>query len=392
MSGAARSTNVRERVESEFVARFGYTPEVLVRAPGRVNLIGEHTDYNDGYVLPVAIDRELWIALRPRADGRVNVHSIELGSAGFSTDSLHPDGEGWIEYIKGVAWAVRKTGHPLFGWEGVLGGDIPIGAGLSSSAAVEMAALRAFMAVGGVRWQAHEAARIGQRVENQWIGVDSGIMDELVVAAGQRDHALLIDCRSLEIEPVPLPPRAALVVLDTGTRRGLVESAYNERRRQCEEAAGWFGVRALRDVDRAMLDAAAGHLDGTIYRRARHVVTENERTLEAARALQSADLDRLGQLMHESHVSLRDDFEVSTEALDAMVSLAHRQPGWLGARMTGAGFGGCVVAMVERDLSDEFADRITKTCRDSLGIEPRAYICAGVDGVSVVRPIAELTA
>lgn len=386
MNGVRRSAHVRDRVESEFVTRFGCPPDVLVRAPGRVNLIGEHTDYNDGFVLPVAIDRELWIALRPRTDGRVNVHSVELGSGGFSTDSLFPDGNGWIEYIKGVAWALRETGHPLSGWEGILGGDIPIGAGLSSSAAVQMAALRAFTALGDVPWQPYEAARIGQRVENQWIGVDSGIMDELVIVAGRRDHALLIDCRSLEIEPVPLPWGAALVVLDTGTRRGLVESGYNERRRQCEEAAAWFGVRALRDVDRATLDAAGGRLDCTIHRRARHVITENERTLEAAQALRSADLDRLGQLMNESHASLRNDFEVSTEALDAMVGLARRQPGWLGARMTGAGFGGCVVAIVERDLGREFADRITATCRDALGIEPHTYICTGVDGVSVIEP------
>lgn len=383
MRPVARSASARERVEAEFVSRFGAPPEMLVRAPGRVNLIGEHTDYNDGFVLPLAIDRELWIALRPRSDGRVSVHSLELGGAEFSMEGLSPDGRGWVEYVKGVAWALRETGRSLTGWEGVLGGDIPIGAGLSSSAALQMAVLRAFVALGGASWHATEAARIGQRVENHWIGVSSGIMDELVIAAGRRDHALLIDCRSLEIEAVPLPSEAALVVLDTGTRRGLVGSAYNARREQCNEAAAWFGVRALRDVDRHQLDAAAGRLDRAIHRRARHVITENERTLEAARALMSGDLGSLGRLMNESHVSLRDDFEVSTETLNAVVDLARRQPGCLGARMTGAGFGGCIIALVERDSSRTFGDRVTTMCRTALGIDPHAYTCGGVDGVSV---------
>lgn len=386
MISTQRLIDVRERVETEFASLFGSPPEILVRAPARVNLIGEHTDYNDGFVLPIAIDRELWIAVRPRADGRVHAYSVELGAAEFSTDSFFPDGNGWIEYVKGVAWALRETGHRLSGWDGVLGGDIPIGGGLSSSAAVQMAVLRVFMALDDTPWLPGEAARIGQRVENEWIGVNSGIMDPLVIAAGQRDHALLIDCRSLEIEPVPLPSGAVLVVLDTGTRRGLVKSAYNERRRQCEAAAAWFGVRALRDVDGRLLDAAAGRLDGTVHRRARHVITENERTLEAASALKSLDLDRLGRLMDESHISLRDDFEVSTEALDAMVGIARRQAGCLGARMTGAGFGGCVVALVERDLCAGFADRVTTIYRDAFGIAAHAFVCGGVDGVSIDAP------
>lgn len=386
MSAGVRPATVRERVEAEFMARFGASPDLLVRAPGRVNLIGEHTDYNDGFVLPVAIDRELWIALRPRADGRVSVHSLELGAAEFSTTDLCPDGKGWIEYVKGAAWALRETGHSLSGWDGVLGSDIPIGAGLSSSAALHMAVLRAFIALGDASWQAREAARIGQRVENDWIGVSSGIMDELVIAAGRRDHALLIDCRSLEVEPVPLfSAAAALVVLDTGTRRDLVKSAYNERRKQCEEAATWFDVPALRDVDRTRLDAAAGTLDRTIHRRARHVITENERTLEAARALRSGDLGGVGRLMDQSHVSLRDDFEVSTEMMNAVVDLARHQPGCLGARMTGAGFGGCVIAVVERDHEHTFGDSATTLCRALLGIDVHAYTCGGVDGVSTMQ-------
>jgi galactokinase len=384
MSTPQGAKDVRRDVLATFQTLFGRPPDLLVRAPGRVNLIGEHTDYNDGFVLPAAIDRELWIALRPRTDRQVRAHSLDFGADGFSLEALSPGEDGWIEYVKGVAWALTENGHRLSGWEGVLGGDIPVGAGLSSSAAVEMAALRAFSAVSGISWEPKEAARLGQRVENEWIRVNSGIMDQLVVGLGRRNHALLIDCRTLEVEAVPLPAGVALVVLDTGTRRGLVGSAYNERRQQCEAAADGCGAPALRDVDAAMLEAAKD-LDPTARRRARHVVTENERTLRAADALRSGDLGRLGRLMNESHVSLRDDFEVSTEALDVIVDLARGQPGCLGARMTGAGFGGCAIAVVEEGCAADFADRVSELYRDALGLEPEAYVCGAADGVSITK-------
>jgi galactokinase len=377
-----RDTVIRRRVERAFEERFGSAPKLLVRAPGRVNLIGEHTDYNDGFVLPAAIDREFWIALRPAPDGRVRAHSLEFGDAEFSLDTLAPGEAGWVEYIRGVAWALASAGHRLEAWEGVLGGDVPIGAGLSSSAAVEMAVMRAFGAVSGIPWDGREAALLGRRVENDWIGVNSGIMDQMIVAMGRADHALLIDCRSLDTEAVPLPAGLSVVVLDTGTRRGLVDSAYNERRQQCEAAAARFGVPALRDVSRQALEGATD-LDPLVLRRARHVVTENARTLEAAEALRSGELELLGRLMDESHASLRDDFEVSTEALNAIVAMARQQAGCYGARMTGAGFGGCAVAAVDTSHSGSFAGAVERLYRDALGLDPQIYICRAADGASV---------
>lgn len=365
----------------------GAVPELLVRSPGRVNLIGEHTDYNDGFVLPAAIDRELWIALRPRTDRRVILHSLDYGPGEFSLDGLARTGDAWIEYVKGVAWVLTEEGRALSGWEGVLGSDIPIGAGLSSSAALEMAALRAFAAVSDVPWDPKEAALLGQRVENHWMKVNSGIMDQLAVGLGRAGHALLIDCRSLDVERVPLPEGVALVVLDTGTRRGLVGSAYNERRERCEAAARACGVAALRDVDASGLDAVEA-LEETARRRARHVVTENARTLEAARVLRSRDLDRVGVLMGDSHASLRDDFEVSTEALDTIVELARGEAGCVGARMTGAGFGGCALAMVEEGLAADFAREVAEAYREALDLQPEVYVCAAADGVGLVDPPA----
>jgi galactokinase len=248
-----------------------------------------------------------------------------------------------------------------------------------------MAALRAFAAVSDVAWDPKAAALRGQRVENHWMNVNSGIMDQLAVGLGRAGHALLIDCRSLEVERVPLPAGVALVVLDTATRRGLVGSAYNERRERCEAAARACGVAALRDVDAAALDAATG-LDPTARRRARHVVTENARTLEAADVLRSSDLDRLGSLMGESHTSLRDDFEVSTGALDTIVELARGEPGCVGARMTGAGFGGCAIAVVEEAHAAGFARRVADGYREAFDLEPEVYVCAAADGVGLVEP------
>lgn len=385
MSGGRGAKDVGRDVSATFERLYGAPPDLLVRAPGRVNVIGEHTDYNDGFVLPVAIDRELWIALRPRSDREVRAHSLDFGPGAFSLDHLTPSKSGWIEYVKGVAWVlVAQVGSDLSAWEGVVGGDIPIGAGLSSSAAVEMAALRAFAEVSHLPWDPKQAALMGQRVENEWIGVSSGIMDQLVIGLGSQGHAVLIDCRTLEVQSVPIPDGLSLVVLDTGTRRGLVGSAYNERRRQCETVAHALGASALRDVDGSMLESAEG-LEPTVVKRARHVVSENQRTLEAAQALRSGDLTRLGRLMNESHASLQEDFEVSTEALDVMADLARRQPGCFGARMTGAGFGGCAVAAVETSLAEDFAGRVSQLYREALGLEPEAYVCGAAQGVSVLR-------
>jgi galactokinase len=355
-----------------------------VRAPGRVNLIGEHTDYNDGFVLPLAIDRAIWIALRPREDRRVVVHSLDFDETReFSLDELQKGESSWVEYLKGVAWSLQDAGLPLAGWEGVVRGDVPLGAGLSSSAALEMAVVRAFAAAGSFPWDPAKMAKLGQRAENQWVGVNCGIMDQLISAAGRADHALLIDCRSLETRPVPFPPGIAVVVLDTATRRGLVGSAYNERRCQCEAAAAFFGVSALRDVDLETFERRSAELEEPIRSRARHVITENHRTEAAAEAMVRGDVDELGELMSQSHASLRDDYRVSSEALDAMVEAAMGHPACRGARMTGAGFGGCAVAIIDTPAADEFVAKVSTDYSHLTGNTPAIYVCRATSGAEV---------
>jgi galactokinase len=378
------SAELRARVIGEFQRRFGGAPELVARAPGRVNLIGDHTDYNEGFVLPMAIDREVWFAVRARGDRRVVVHSLDFDAdASFALDDGGPRDSGWIEYLRGVAWALEQGGRRTRGWEGIAAGDVPRGAGLSSSAALELATARTFAALGDLSWEPVAMARLAQRAENEWVGVNCGIMDQLISAAGAAGHALLIDCRSLETRLVPIPDAAAVVVLDTGTRRGLVESAYNERRSQCERAARWFGVRALRDVDVPTFTAREAELDPVIRKRARHVVTEDARTVAAAASLQRSDLAAVGALMNESHISLRDDFEVSRPELDTMVELAQSQTCCYGARMTGAGFGGCAVALVARTDASAFARTVADAYRRAVALQPAVYVCSASQGASV---------
>ena len=372
-------------VAEHFAARFGEPPRWIVRAPGRVNLIGEHTDYNDGFVLPLAIDRAIWIALRRRDDRRVLVHSIDYGQSGeFPLDGLTDQKSGWIEYLKGTAWSLQDAGHELAGWEGVLVGDVPLGAGLSSSAALEMASARALAVVSDIDWEPATMARLGQRAENQWIGVNCGIMDQLISAAGIAGAALLIDCRSLATRPVPFPPGVAVVVLDTSTRRGLVDSAYNERRAQCESAAEFFKAPALRDVGLELFERTAGGLDEITHRRALHVITENDRTLQAVEAMRRGEVSALGVLMNKSHESLRDDYEVSSEALNAMVDAARAHQACYGARMTGAGFGGCAVALIEADCADDFAEKTAAAYQNNTAHTPAIYVCQATNGAEVL--------
>jgi galactokinase len=383
---------MQSRVLQVFRTRYGTVPSIAVRAPGRVNLIGEHTDYNDGFVLPMAIDRALWVVLRRRTDRRVVLWSVDYEQAfSFDLDRVEAAAtaateDGWGAYVQGVAGAMQEAGHTLTGWDGVLVGDVPRGAGLSSSAALELAVARAFAAAAELAWDPVAMARLGQRVENEWVGVDSGIMDQLVIASARAGAALLIDCRTLDRTPVPLPEQAAVLVMDTGTRRGLVGSAYNERRRQCEAAAEALGVPALRDVERDAFAARADDLDPVVRCRARHVVTENTRTLEAAEALRAGDVRRVGALMDASHASLRDDFEVSSPALDALVGAAQDHPACYGARMTGAGFGGCAVALVEAQTASDVAEAVSIAYRAQTGHRATVYRCTPSQGVHLVRP------
>lgn len=376
--------STQEHAIREFERHFGHPPAFVVRAPGRVNLIGEHTDYNDGFVLPIAIDRAVWIALRPTFSQQVALHALDLNqSAEFSLKNIKHKNQQWVEYIKGTAWALQQAGYPLAGWEGLIASSIPIGAGLSSSAALELAAARAFAAISGYPWEAIKMARIGQHAERDWVGVNCGIMDQMISALGRAGHALLMDCRSLKTELVPLPPDITIVVLDTATRRGLVDSAYNERRQQCNMAARFFGVPALRDVSRTEFDAKAAALDPVVNRRARHVIGENSRTLQAVKAMSQKNAGKLGQLINDSHISLRDDFEVSSPELDQMVDCAQREPACYGARMTGAGFGGCAIAIVQPAAVQDFCETATINYQKVTGLNPEIYVCAATDGATI---------
>lgn len=375
--------DIRTKVHQAFRKQYRGDPTWIARSPGRVNIIGEHTDYNGGFVLPMAIDHAAWAALRPRKDRLVRVSALDKGETlELDLDGLAKDRGGWQAYLAGVAWALQEAGLSLQGWEGVFAGDVPIGAGLASSAAIELTLARAFALASGLAWDPPAMAQICQRAENDWVGVNSGIMDQMASACGRADCALLIDCRSLSTRQIPLPKNTCLVILDTGTRRGLLESAYNERRAQCEAVACHFGADTLRDVVPDQLLDRAGILETVLYQRAQHVISENQRVLEAVQAMEADDAAALGKLMNESHTSLRDDFQVSRKELDEMVAVAQTQPGCFGARMTGAGFGGCAVALVESDLADSFQLNVSRKYLRRTGLEPTLYITFAAQGTS----------
>lgn len=370
---------MREIVAELFSETFARPASVIVRAPGRVNLIGDHTDYNDGFVLPMALDRAVWMAASGRTDRVVRVISSELGEGRFDLDDLSRQGT-FVDYLSGVAWAMGPVGLP--GLDIAITSDLPAGAGLSSSAAIEMATLLTFSELSGRASDPVESAKTARRAENDWVGVASGIMDQLIVAVARTGHATLIDCRSLRTRALPIPVEVAVVVLDSGTRRSLTESAYNERRTACERAAAALGVKKLRDVDLAMLDDAG--LDPIDLRRARHVVTENDRVLGFFAAMERADLAGAGALMNASHESLRDDFSVSTPALDALVEAARSQPGCLGARLTGAGMGGCGVALIAAGSVAGFVESVRSGYRADTGLEATLYPSIATNGAEVV--------
>ena len=374
----------RDEALALFDARFGGEPNFIIRAPGRVNLIGEHTDYNDGFVLPMAIERATWVALRPRPDRMVSIASVGHEDVAFDLNDFERGDDGWAEYVKGVAWAIGSK--ELSGWEGAFASDIPIGAGLSSSAALEIAAALAFSTASNLPWEPTAAAVDAQRCENEWMGLGSGIMDQLIIATAEEGNATLIDCRTLNLHPAPLPDGVAIVILDTGTRRELVGSEYDDRRSACERASAAAGVEALRDLAVTDMNDLADVVDPVTFRRARHVVTENARTVEAATALETGDVIRFGRLMAESHRSLRDDYEVSSSALDLMVDIASGLDGCLGARMTGAGFGGCAVALVRNDEANRFAGEVADRYSAASDNESLVYVTGAAAG-ALIDPI-----
>lgn len=366
-----------------FRDNFDDDAELLVRAPGRVNVIGDHTDYNDGFVLPAAIDRDVAIALSPTGDQIVEAVSDALDEpVRFDLRNWDARPGNWGRYLQGVMWALADAGIPVRGWRGCVTSTVPVGAGLSSSAALELAVARAVYSLAAAEWDPRAAATSCQKAENEWVGVNSGIMDQLTSAAGVGRHALLIDCRSLNIQPVPVPEAVKLVVLDTSTRRELHSSGYNDRRRECEAAALALGVQSLRDASAGM----AMSLDGVLARRARHVITENERTLAASDALRAGDAAGLGQLMTASHRSLRDDFDVSSDELNTIVDIATRSPGCYGARVTGGGFAGCAVALVATDSADDFSDTVARAYYDATGLTPQLHACVPAAGAGEVLP------
>ncbi|MFL5771087.1 MAG: galactokinase [Chloroflexota bacterium] len=358
-------------------------PTVIARAPGRVNLIGEHTDYNEGFVLPAAIDLETWIAFRATADSRVD---LTLASSGerqaFDLRAIGGRRRSWIDYVAGVARELVGAGLPVRGLRGVVAGTLPLSAGLSSSAALELAAAWAMLDLPPAAPDAPDPmmlARLAQRAENEYVGVQCGLMDQFASATGRRGDALLLDCRSLEWHGVALPLTGhALVVCHTGSSRRLEASEYNERRAQCEAAVAAIArrrpaVRSLRDVDAAMLADVADDLDEVTLRRCRHVVEENTRVLGTVTALESGDLATVGRLWSASHASLRDLYEVSSTELDALVDIATATPGVVAARMTGAGFGGCTVNLVRRDAVDHLRGRVSDEYRHRTGRTATIY-------------------
>jgi len=375
-----------------FRQQFDAAPTHVSSGPGRVNLIGEHTDYNDGFVLPVALKRDVRFVFRPRADRSVRLFSLEYSEPyTFDLDRLaHDDDSLWVNYVQGMAWSLEEAGLRLTGIDAVLSGNVPRGSGLSSSAALEVSAAHAFMAAADqlTVLTGPQIAKAAQRAENEFVGVNCGIMDQFISVLGKENHALLIDCRSLTYELVPMPEDAALVIGNTRASRSLASSAYNERRAECEAGVALLqsalpAIRALRDVTSTELEEHKTLLPESIYRRCRHIVSENERVMETVDAFCRNDLVSVGRLMDASHESLRDDYLVSSPALDAMVAAMRSTPGCFGARLTGAGFGGCAVALVEPGAEQLVADAIFEQYPRATNIWPEVYTTRASDGAKV---------
>ncbi len=374
-----------------FKTTFGAAPQQGVRAPGRVNLIGEHTDYNDGFCLPMAIERDVRVAIAKRTDRTIRVASMEQqGVVAFELGDAIPQAtdkaERWADYVKGCAQVLVQAGIPLVGCDLALTGDVPLGSGLSSSAALEVATIHALLAAAGQTLPGTRIATLGQQAENRYVGTNCGILDQLSSACGVLGQPMLMDCRTLALTPAPLPAGVSVVIADTGKRRGLVDSAYNERRSQCEAGAHALGVSHLRDVSLHGLWQAsqAGTLSAQALRRCEHVVAENGRTQAAFACLRAGDAIALGQLMDQSHADLRDKFEVTGPELDTMVAIARGLPGCLGSRMTGAGFGGCTVSLVRTAQAAAFVPALTTAYRACFNLPVAVYVTGAAAGAGAL--------
>jgi galactokinase len=363
----------------------------LFRAPGRVNLLGEHTDYNDGFVMPAALGFSTYVAIAPRADRKLVLHSKEFPhNYEFDLDNLPQRCVGaWCDYIVGVATVLRQRGNKLAGANVFVHGEVPIGAGLSSSAAIEVASALALMSLTDTQLPLPELAQLCREAENNFVGARVGIMDQFVSCMGKAGHAILLDCRSLKFQLVPIPANLKLVVCNTMVKHDHAASGYNTRRAECEEGVRYFAkwdanVHALRDVSVELLHQHAADLPATILKRCQHVILENQRTVDAARCLTNGDIAQLKQLMRESHESMRDLYEISCREIDILVDAAQDLPGFCGGRMTGGGFGGCTINLVRKESAAEFASQIAERFRLATGINPQIYICSAEDGAQAI--------
>lgn len=379
-----------EEARRGFQSVFEETTAVGVAvAPGRVNLIGEHTDYNEGFVLPMAIDRYVAAAFAPNGSRSLRVHSAAFGETReIALDHLPAPCGTWIDYVVGVVWALSETGLPIEGVDVAVASNLPVSSGLSSSAALELATARALTAAIDAEWDPTMAAQLCQQAENAYVGVQCGIMDQMVVASAQDGSALLVDCRDLAVTAIPVPSHVRVVVMDTGAPRVLAATGYNERRASCEEAVETLRryapeIGSLRDVDGELLNTARGILDPAVFKRAQHVVAESARPVDLAEALRDQDPGRCRALMRDSHWSLRDLYEVSSPELDLMTHLALRHSACHGARMTGAGFGGCAVALVGAEHAEAFADYALSAYRELKDLPASVHVCRPVHGVTL---------
>jgi galactokinase len=387
-SGSKLRTKSIAAIAQQFEAVFGQQPTVF-SAPGRVNLIGEHTDYNDGFVMPCAIDYWTRVAIAPRPDGKIHIRSVEFSqSFEFDSNALPPARLGsWPDYVLGVANMMKQANCPLAGANLLVAGEVPMGAGLSSSAALEVASALALSSLSGIRPPLRELARLCQRAENQFVGARVGIMDQFATCFGRAGCALLLDCRSLDFKLISLPRNIRLIICNTMVKHEHASGGYNRRRSECEAGvkllSEWYPeVRALRDVSASQLESHSKEIPTDIYQRCCHVVEENERVLNGGRWLAEGNLGRFGEAMRASHRSLRELYQVSCPELDLMVNLAEDLPGYYGGRMTGGGFGGCTVNLVEVDDSEAFASQISEHYYKATRIEPDIYICSAADGAA----------
>ena len=375
-----------ESLRQDFARSYGDSP-VIFRAPGRVNLIGEHTDYNDGFVMPVAIGFYTWVAANRRQDRVLHARSEEFDeSIDLSLDALSgPPRKHWSDFVRGVAAGLKERGTPLEGANLIIQGQVPMGAGLSSSASLEVAIGLALLSVSHADVQKLDLVKACQRAEHEYVGTRCGIMDQYIAVFGRAGHALMLDCRSLEYQALAIPSDARLVICNSMVRHELASGEYNRRRADCEAGVKIFSqsmpqVRALRDVSPSDLEKHAIKLPEEIYHRCRHVISENQRVLDAAEALRSSDLHRFGQLMYESHRSLRDDYEVSCRELDLLIEIASSCEGVYGSRMTGGGFGGCTVTLVRSAAVESFRETMSKSYTAQTGLLPDVYVCSAAQG------------